>query len=66
MSDGEEVGALLSSAQALLFDCDGVLWHGDDVIPGAMAALARLRGAGKKVRAGACSHSSPPWLTAQE
>src|ERR671916_94455 len=35
---------------AFLFDLDGVVYLGDELLPGSEEALARLRGAGKEVR----------------
>jgi len=32
-----------------VFDLDGVLWRGESVVPGAPEAIARLRGAGKRL-----------------
>lgn len=40
--------ALLAGADALLFDCDGVLWRGDAAIAGAAEALGRLEARGAK------------------
>ncbi|XP_033023013.1 glycerol-3-phosphate phosphatase [Lacerta agilis] len=39
----------LRDAEAVLFDCDGVLWRGEAAIPGAAEALGRLAGAGKQL-----------------
>ena len=38
--------ALLSRYTHLLFDCDGVLWHESDVVPGAVATLKALEARG--------------------
>mmetsp|Transcript_32166 Transcript_32166/g.77076 ORF Transcript_32166/g.77076 Transcript_32166/m.77076 type:complete len:308 (+) Transcript_32166:9-932(+) len=40
---------LASSVDAFIFDCDGVLWRGDEPIPGAREAVAALRQQGKKI-----------------
>ncbi|EST09176.1 CRAL-TRIO domain protein [Kalmanozyma brasiliensis GHG001] len=40
---------LLSKYDTFLFDCDGVLWSGDDTIPGAVSVLEKLRKRGKSV-----------------
>lgn len=40
---------MLDSTNVFLFDCDGVLWHGDTAIPGAAATIAHLKALGKKV-----------------
>jgi len=34
---------------AVVLDCDGVIWHGDSLIPGAKAAIEALRAKGKRV-----------------
>lgn len=39
----------LSQFDTLLFDCDGVLWRGNTVIPGAAETVAKLRAQGKRV-----------------
>nr|XP_056722329.1 glycerol-3-phosphate phosphatase [Euleptes europaea] len=36
--------AALSGAEAVLFDCDGVLWRGEAAVPGAAEALRLLEG----------------------
>ncbi|XP_058164779.1 chronophin [Dasypus novemcinctus] len=38
---------VLGQAQGVLFDCDGVLWNGERVVPGAPELLGRLARAGK-------------------
>ncbi|XP_051877807.1 glycerol-3-phosphate phosphatase [Pristis pectinata] len=40
---------VLASVDALLFDCDGVLWKGESEIPGAAALVNRLQERGKLV-----------------
>lgn len=40
---------IVDSYDAFLFDCDGVLWHGDRLVPGAKDMLAALRARGKTV-----------------
>lgn len=40
---------LLDATDTVLFDCDGVLWVGSSLVPGAPRALAALRAAGKRV-----------------
>merc|ERR1719231_1221376 len=39
---------LLEKTDCFIFDCDGVIWKGDSVIPGIPETLAKLREAGKK------------------
>ncbi|SPO23997.1 related to PDR16 - protein involved in lipid biosynthesis and multidrug resistance / PHO13 -4-nitrophenylphosphatase [Ustilago trichophora] len=40
---------LLSKYDTFLFDCDGVLWSGDETIPGVVSVLEKLRQRGKSV-----------------
>lgn len=40
---------LLDSVDSVLFDCDGVIWRGDQVIPGAPQVINLLKEHGKKV-----------------
>lgn len=39
----------LSQYDVFLFDCDGVLWHGTDLLPDVCAVLDQLRSLGKRV-----------------
>jgi len=39
----------LSQFDAIMFDCDGVLWHENEVIPGAPATLRKLQDMGKRL-----------------
>ncbi|KAF8071377.1 PGLP2 [Scenedesmus sp. PABB004] len=41
--------AAAPAARTLVLDCDGVLWRGSHVIPGAIETLAALRGAGRRL-----------------
>jgi phosphoglycolate/pyridoxal phosphate phosphatase family enzyme len=41
--------AMLSDVDLIVFDCDGVLWHGTTPVPGAAEALASLAKAGKRL-----------------
>ena len=43
------MGALADAYDAFLFDLDGVLYRGGEVVPGAPEAIARLRTEGKRV-----------------
>ena len=43
------MAALADAYDAFLFDLDGVLYRGSQVVPGAPEAVARLRAAGKRV-----------------
>lgn len=49
LTDNDDYAALLSSYDVWLFDCDGVLWSGDDLIPGAVSVLEKLRKWGKQI-----------------
>lgn len=40
---------LLSTVDVFIFDCDGVIWKGDSLIPGIPAVIEKLRAAGKKI-----------------
>lgn len=44
-----QYSSLLDSYDVWLFDCDGVLWSGDDLIPGAVSVLEKLRKRGKEI-----------------
>lgn len=39
----EEYSRLLQDYDTWLFDCDGVLWHGDNLVEGAVEVLSYLR-----------------------
>ncbi|XP_066496546.1 glycerol-3-phosphate phosphatase [Tiliqua scincoides] len=47
--EGEVARGALARAEALLFDCDGVLWRGEAAVPGAAEALARLEARGRRL-----------------
>ncbi|CEH16593.1 p-nitrophenyl phosphatase [Ceraceosorus bombacis] len=49
LSTSAEHASLISSYDTYLFDCDGVLWSGDEVIAGAKEVLQRLRASGKSI-----------------
>ena len=44
----ESGSELLDLVDAFIFDCDGVIWRGNEAIPGVRQALAALRRAGKR------------------
>lgn len=44
---GAALRDVLGRAQGVLFDCDGVLWNGERVVPGAPELVERLAQAGK-------------------
>lgn len=46
---GPLIGQLLDSVDAVLFDCDGVIWRGEQVIPGAPEVINCLKKRGKRV-----------------
>merc|ERR1719183_1224231 len=41
--------SFVDSAEAFIFDCDGVIWRGDSIIPGIPETLDMLRAKGKKL-----------------
>ncbi|KAI6160771.1 HAD-like domain-containing protein [Pisolithus thermaeus] len=49
LSDTEHYEALLDKYDTWMFDCDGVLWHGDRLIEGAVQVLDMLRKRGKRL-----------------
>ncbi|XP_054624436.1 glycerol-3-phosphate phosphatase [Dunckerocampus dactyliophorus] len=46
---GQLVQQLVDSVDSVLFDCDGVIWRGDQAIPGAPQVVKLLKKHGKKV-----------------
>ncbi|KAA0153208.1 hypothetical protein FNF29_03396 [Cafeteria roenbergensis] len=48
-SDVATFRSWLDGVDAVLLDCDGVIWRGTTPIPGALAAIDALRAAGKRV-----------------
>ncbi|CAK5279426.1 unnamed protein product [Mycena citricolor] len=49
LSSASEYDALLEKYDTWMFDCDGVLWHGDRLIEGAIDVLQLLRSRNKQV-----------------
>ncbi|KAL0061305.1 hypothetical protein AAF712_011882 [Marasmius tenuissimus] len=49
LSSQEEYAKLIDQYDTWMFDCDGVLWHGDRLIPGATEVLSLLRDRKKNV-----------------
>ncbi|PWN26624.1 2-phosphoglycolate phosphatase [Jaminaea rosea] len=49
LTDASAYQKLIKQYDVWLFDCDGVLWSGDDLIPGAKEVLEKLRGWGKEI-----------------
>jgi len=45
----EPQSELLDKVDIFIFDCDGVIWRGDSLIPGIPETLAKLRAAGKRM-----------------
>lgn len=43
LTSATEYQSFIDKFDTFLFDCDGVLWHGDDLEPGAIEVLAYLR-----------------------
>lgn len=48
-SGKEQFEEIMSANDTFLFDCDGVIWHGDEAIKGAVKTISRLKENGKKV-----------------
>ncbi|XP_061666009.1 glycerol-3-phosphate phosphatase [Syngnathoides biaculeatus] len=46
---GQVAKELLDSVDSVLFDCDGVIWRGDQAVPGAPQVIQLLKKHGKKV-----------------
>ncbi|XP_068162188.1 glycerol-3-phosphate phosphatase [Antennarius striatus] len=46
---GALVKQLLDSVDSVLFDCDGVIWRGDQAVPGAVQVVNLLKKKGKRV-----------------
>ncbi|KAI9344934.1 HAD-like domain-containing protein [Obelidium mucronatum] len=44
-----EIAAFIDSVDTFLFDCDGVIWHGDYPIANVINVLEQLRGMGKRI-----------------
>ncbi|XP_068102834.1 glycerol-3-phosphate phosphatase [Hyperolius riggenbachi] len=47
--NGEAARRFLDSVDTVLFDCDGVLWRGDEAVPGAAELVNGLKRCGKRV-----------------
>ncbi|KAF8253015.1 2-phosphoglycolate phosphatase [Wilcoxina mikolae CBS 423.85] len=45
----DEIAAFIDRFDVFLFDCDGVLWHGDKLLPGTVETLDMLRSKGKQI-----------------
>ena len=43
------MAAMVAAYDTWVFDCDGTLWRGDELIDGCAEALALLRALGKRV-----------------
>jgi len=46
---GALIRELLDTVDSVLFDCDGVIWRGDQAVPGAPEVINLLKSSGKKV-----------------
>jgi HAD superfamily hydrolase (TIGR01450 family) len=44
----QTTASLLDRIDTILFDCDGVIWRGNHIIPNALATLKRLRRLNKR------------------
>ncbi|KAG6333590.1 hypothetical protein ID866_5506 [Astraeus odoratus] len=49
LSTGDQYESLINKYDTWMFDCDGVLWHGDRPIEGAVQVLDMLRKRGKRL-----------------
>lgn len=49
LSTPEHYRSLLSKYDVFLFDCDGVIWSGDDLLPNVKSVLDKLRSWGKEI-----------------
>ncbi|CAO1622039.1 unnamed protein product [Sympodiomycopsis kandeliae] len=49
LSSAEQYRSLLSKYDVFLFDCDGVIWSGDDLLPNVKSVLDKLRSWGKEI-----------------
>lgn len=49
LENTKQYAEIVASYDALLFDCDGVIWSGDDLIEGAKEVLSYLRSLNKKL-----------------
>ena len=47
LSSSEELKQLVDSVDTFLLDCDGVIYHGPNVVPGVKETLSMLRKAGQ-------------------
>lgn len=45
----DQYESLVSEYDVFLFDCDGVLWSGDDLLPNVKSVLDKLRKRGKEI-----------------
>lgn len=50
LSTVDEHQKLIDDHDTFMFDCDGVLWHGDHLIPGIRQVLAYLRSKSEHLR----------------
>ncbi|CAD6887178.1 unnamed protein product [Tilletia controversa] len=49
LSSKEEYEELVNRYDTFLFDCDGVIWEGSELIPGAKSVMDKLRAKGKDI-----------------
>eukprot|EP00123_Amoebidium_parasiticum_P009086 comp19227_c0_seq1/m.21991 comp19227_c0_seq1/g.21991 ORF comp19227_c0_seq1/g.21991 comp19227_c0_seq1/m.21991 type:complete len:295 (-) comp19227_c0_seq1:622-1506(-) len=47
--NAENARSIIDEIDCFVFDCDGVIWEGSNVIPGAPEAIAKLRQLGKRI-----------------
>ncbi len=60
LSSDADYAGLLDRYDVFMFDCDGVLWQGDELIDGAVEVLALLR------RRSMYLHRGPRFVTHRE
>ncbi|CAG9467071.1 unnamed protein product [Pedinophyceae sp. YPF-701] len=56
----------LQGCSTVILDCDGVLWRGDQVIPGAVEAIRKMRDAGKQLLFVTNNASKSRWQYAEK
>jgi HAD superfamily hydrolase (TIGR01450 family) len=49
LSSRHEISTFVDQVDVFLLDCDGVLWRGNELIPGVRETLQMLRNKGKRI-----------------
>lgn len=57
LSTDAEYQTLINGYDTFMFDCDGVLWHGDHLVPGVRQVLAYLRALSRRLFSCYCTTS---------